>query len=76
MCQSCEAVRINGVLCHEIGCPDAWRDYSRDCQWCGATYMPDDQDQLCCDEACAAAYYDVPDPLAEALDACDGEIEL
>ena len=27
MCQQCETVHINGVKCHEQGCPDAWMDY-------------------------------------------------
>ena len=35
MCQSCEVLNINGVNCHEIGCPDAWKDYTRECKECG-----------------------------------------
>ena len=78
MCNSCESLGINGVLCHEIGCPDAWRDYVRECKWCGRQFSPDDRDQTCCDESCAAVYHGFPDPdpLAAALDACDGDIEL
>ena len=25
-CDGCAIININGVLCHERGCPDAWRD--------------------------------------------------
>jgi hypothetical protein len=37
-CNSCSPSRINGVLCHESGCPDAWRDRPLTCISCGATY--------------------------------------
>ncbi len=33
MCQSCEALTINGLYCHEHGCPDAWKDVK--CKLCG-----------------------------------------
>lgn len=26
-CDGCEPLTINSTLCHEIGCPDMWRDY-------------------------------------------------
>lgn len=35
MCLSCEVVNINGMNCHELGCPDSWRDYMYECQECG-----------------------------------------
>ena len=57
MCQSCEAMRINGVLCHETGCPDAWRDEKRECKWCGSPFTPEDRNQRFCDEDCAESYY-------------------
>jgi len=25
-CNGCSPTTVNGVLCHESGCPDAWRD--------------------------------------------------
>ncbi len=56
MCSSCEALRINGVLCHETGCPDAWRDYNRECKWCGQEFKPEDHNQQFCDEACYESY--------------------
>jgi len=56
MCDSCEAVMLNGVLCHEHGCPDSWRNYKRECNWCGRAFLPGHRDQTFCDDACAEAY--------------------
>lgn len=56
MCASCEALMINGVLCHEHGCPDAWRDYERECKWCGRLFVPTRKEQTCCDDSCHEAY--------------------
>lgn len=39
-CNSCSPCRINGVLCHETGCPDAWRDDLDDPR----NNLPDDED--------------------------------
>lgn len=57
MCDSCEAVRINGILCHETGCPDAWKGYKKECKWCGSEFLPEEKHQTCCCEDCAEAYY-------------------
>jgi len=56
MCDSCEAVMINGVHCHETGCPDAWQDYERECKWCGCGFMPEDRHQGFCSDDCAISY--------------------
>jgi hypothetical protein len=55
-CNSCEAVMINGIYCHENGCPDAWKDYKRECKWCGSMFTPEDKYQTCCSDDCAEAY--------------------
>ena len=56
MCQSCEVLNINGLNCHEIGCPDAWRDYQRECKWCGTLFRPEHSEhKFCCDD-CAASH--------------------
>jgi len=52
MCQSCEALTINGVLCHESGCPDSWRDYERECVECGCPFIPEEKDQSTCSDDC------------------------
>lgn len=55
MCNSCEAMMINGMYCHEHGCPDAWRDYIRECEWCGSDFKPETCDQVYCSDSCAEA---------------------
>ena len=56
MCQSCEVATINRVLCHEQGCPDAWRDYMKECSWCGQAFKPEDKYMVCCSEECLEIY--------------------
>ncbi len=56
-CESCEILSINGVRCHEHGCPDAWRDETRECLFCGQAFQPADQHERTCDAECTAAYY-------------------
>lgn len=49
-CDSCSPSAINGVLCHEQGCPDAWRDYSFECDECGCDFYRSEQfERLCRD---------------------------
>ena len=50
MCESCETLMINGVLCHEIGCPDAWKDYIRECEECGTNFKPKERWQELCSD--------------------------
>lgn len=49
-CQSCNLARINGVLCHETGCPDAWRDRAATCFQCGYDFTPDTRFQRVCED--------------------------
>jgi hypothetical protein len=39
-CHSCEVMYINGVRCHETGCPDAWKDTMIPCFECGCDFLP------------------------------------
>ena len=55
-CHSCAILIINGVICHEIGCPDAWQDETRKCRWCGSKFKPATSDQRFCEESCAECY--------------------
>ena len=57
MCNSCEALTINGVLCHETGCPDSWMDYSVECYNCGTEFIPTESGQTCCDDECNMSYW-------------------
>ena len=56
-CPSCEAAVINGVYCHETGCPDNHLFVKRECKWCGSLFSPEENGQLFCDESCAESYY-------------------
>jgi hypothetical protein len=56
-CDGCSPSRINGVFCHEQGCPDAWRDYPRECAWCGCDFLPEDRHQSLCGPDCANSYH-------------------
>ena len=54
---------INGVVCHETGCPDRGIDpttgkpYHKECRWCGQTFAPDNVEETFCDGDCAESYY-------------------
>ena len=52
-CTSCEALMMNGVYCHETGCPDAWRDYVRECAECGCNFKPVERYERYCSSDCA-----------------------
>lgn len=56
-CQSCNSATINGVFCHEKGCPEAWKDEKRSCQWCGILFAPDENNQVTCSHSCFIAYW-------------------
>jgi hypothetical protein len=68
-CDGCSPSRINGVLCHEHGCTDAWRDEIRECQNCGAHFLPEDRNQRFCDDQCAGMYFGTWDDAMEAEEA-------
>jgi hypothetical protein len=61
MCDSCEVLYINHVKCHEIGCPDAWKDYKNKCDWCGTEFVPEEKGQKYCCGSCANADNGYPD---------------
>ena len=52
MCKSCEALTINGIYCHETGCPDAWKDYTKTCDCCGSEFEPESKWQKYCSDDC------------------------
>lgn len=55
-CAQCVALIINGVYCHERGCPSAWKDSLRECKECGTEFVPGERAQVCCDEDCMRSY--------------------
>ncbi len=48
-CDGCTMVHVNGVGCHELGCPESWRDVKRDCTWCGVEFYPTERNTICAD---------------------------
>jgi len=57
MCNSCQALRVNGVLCYETGCPDSYKGSVRSCKWCGSKFEPYNKRQEFCGDACYADYF-------------------
>ena len=66
-CQNCQAVRINGVLCHETGCPTSYIGKTLECSWCGTKFkIPEDEKPIAqngsgktryfCSEDCREAF--------------------
>ena len=49
-CEQCEIAVINGVCCHELGCPLAWQDEIRECKECGQEFEPEHKNQRWCDD--------------------------
>jgi hypothetical protein len=57
LCTSCEVLYINGIKCHERGCPEAYKDETRECQWCGTDFTPESKQDVCCSPCCNAGYF-------------------
>lgn len=62
MCNQCDAITINGVYCHEHGCPDAWKSELRECRECGERFKPEDRGQ----RKCASCMFDEMDSIYQA----------
>jgi len=56
-CGSCDLLFINGLKCHEFDCPDKWRDFQRECEYCGERFKPEEPTQAMCSQECADNYY-------------------
>lgn len=56
VCQSCDVLVINGVICHEQGCPDSYKTNVRECKWCGSEFIPQFSRQCTCSDECWSAY--------------------
>lgn len=61
-CDACNPLSIQGVGCHEHGCPNTWlhpftgEPESVECEWCGSEFQPEEQGQRFCDESCWQSY--------------------
>ena len=47
-CSQCEAVCINGIACHETGCPNARQAKLRTCAECGTVHVYAEDAAECC----------------------------
>ena len=47
-CDGCSPSSVNGILCHEQGCPDRWRDIPKECTECGAEFYTNSRHQRMC----------------------------
>lgn len=54
-CSGCSPVAVNGKLCHESGCRDAWIDEDRACKNCGVDFDPAERESEFC---CKSCYHD------------------
>jgi len=56
-CKGCMVLCINGTRAHELGCPYAWLDEARECDWCGAKFVPETGVQRFCSDECMEEYF-------------------
>lgn len=49
-CDQCEAAMINGVFCHETGCPNSWKDQAKACFECGCDFYPTSRFERVCED--------------------------
>lgn len=54
-CDSCEAAAINGVYCHETGCPESARIKANACRECGDQMDTDGRNTRYC-PSCDTCY--------------------
>lgn len=64
-CDSCEAVVINRMFCHETGCPEAWRDGTVKCRSCGEQFQPTHSGQDRCEDCHESLLEDCMQPALE-----------
>ena len=57
-CDSCQALMINGVYCHEQGCPNAWKNKRVECRECGDRFYPQERYQQTCDSCLFASQFE------------------
>ena len=57
LCNQCDCLIVNNIKCHEIGCPNAWKDEIKKCKWCNSNFSPYKKDQeFCCQQCCNDDY--------------------
>lgn len=58
MCNQCEMMTINGISCHEIGCPNHGKSYKLSCLVCGKTIRKNNRSgrRFFCSDICMLKY--------------------
>ena len=59
MCDSCQIISINGILCHEFGCPDSWKNKKHSCKECGSEFELEEKFEVFCSEHCYAMFNNI-----------------
>lgn len=49
-CDGCNIQVVNGVVCHEQGCPYVFKDRKIECSICGFDFYPEDMFQNICSD--------------------------
>jgi len=49
-CSQCQLMRIQGIVCHEIGCPLAYKDQLYECEICGNDFPPENRWDVVCED--------------------------
>ena len=59
-CDGCQLLFINGAMCHEIGCPESWKDYSIECHECGCDFIRSERSEAVCPDCAAENDQEIP----------------
>lgn len=60
-CDDCTPCMINGILCHEQGCPSSWKDYPVPCFECGCDFWPESRGERICSDCLNPPEIDMDD---------------
>jgi hypothetical protein len=55
-CPSCQLARIQGIVCHETGCPDRHLFTFTSCLWCGQRCKARRDGRRFCSGSCYRSY--------------------
>jgi hypothetical protein len=56
-CDQCQLASINGLVCHETGCPNEWKVGTVECRNCGRDFHPKEKGQDCCSKSCHRMFW-------------------
>ena len=56
-CPNCDAKRINGLICHEHGCPTPYIGKTLECANCGTKFKPEEGERPLADKTSRGTIY-------------------